>query len=103
MKAQPLIISLTVLLTTLVLATSHALDAKARDDQLGHPSPLTVVKGGLIIDGTGAPAFEGEVWIQGRDISRVIRGGTSLQGLLTRTAMVIRWLPRLLKTFWHKA
>ena len=44
MKAQPLIISLTVLLTTLVLATSHALDATARDDQLGDSSPLTVVK-----------------------------------------------------------
>ena len=54
MKAQPLIISLTVLLTTLVPATSHALDATARDEQLGDPSPLTVVTGGLIIDGTGA-------------------------------------------------
>ena len=78
MKAQPLIISLVVLVTTLVLATSHALDAKAGDEQLGHPSPLTVVKGGLIIDGTGAPAFEGEVWIRGRFIEKVMRGGSEV-------------------------
>ena len=78
MKAQPLIISLVVLVTTLVLATSLALDAKAGDDQLGHPSPLTVVKGGLIIDGTGAPAFEGEVWIRGRFIEKVMRGGSKV-------------------------
>ncbi len=78
MKAQPLIISLVVLVTTLVLATSHALDAKARDKQLGHPSPLTVVTGGLIIDGTGAPAFAGEVWIRGRFIEKVMRGGSEV-------------------------
>ena len=56
MKAQPLIISLVALVTALVPATSHALDAKARDDRLGHSVPLTVIKGGLVIDGTGAPA-----------------------------------------------
>ena len=78
MEAQPLIISRTVLLTTLVLATSHALDAKARDEQLGDPSPLTVVTGGLIIDGTGAPAFEGEVSIRGRFIEKVTRGGSEV-------------------------
>lgn len=78
MKTQPLIISLTVLLTTLVLATLHALDATARDEQLGDPSPLKVVTGGLIIDGTGAPAFEGEVWIRGRFIEKVTRGGSEV-------------------------
>lgn len=74
MKAQPLIISLGVLVITLVLATSHALDAKARGEQLGHQSQRTVVTGGLIVDGTGAPAFEGEVWIRGRFIEKVTRG-----------------------------
>ena len=57
MKAQPLIISLVVLVITLVPATSRALDAKAGDEQLGHASGLTVIKGGLVIDGTSAPAF----------------------------------------------
>ena len=78
MKTQPLIISLTVLLTTLVLATLHALDATARDEQLGDPSPLKVVTGGLIIDGTCAQAFEGEVWIRGRFIEKVTRGGSEV-------------------------
>ena len=78
MKAQPLIISLVALVTALVPGTSHALDAKARDDRLGHSVPLTVIKGGLVIDGTGAPAFGGEVWIRGRFIEKVMRGGSEV-------------------------
>ena len=71
MTTQPLIISLVVLMTFLVPATSETSSAKATDQPSIPEHSLTVVRGGLIVDGTGAPAFEGDVWIRGRTIEKV--------------------------------
>jgi len=71
MTTQPLIISLVVLMTVLVSATSETSSAKATDQPSIPEHSLTVVRGGLIVDGTGAPAFEGDVWIRGRTIEKV--------------------------------
>ena len=75
MAIQSVIINLAALITCLVSVTSYALATKERDDQPIAQPELTVVQGGLVVDGTGAPAFEGDVWIRGRLIEKVTRGG----------------------------
>ncbi len=41
-----------------------------------------LIRGGMIVDGTGAPAFEGDVLVDGGKISRIARGG--LDGIEAR-------------------